>query len=533
MFKFAKYFFIVFLITTILPLVVMYAWTNSQMQKFHSYITTVSVNNAKNKTEHNISNNLKVQEGDILKKLYFINTQNYDINSVKKLLNNYTVTTINETSKYPYSFYENDKTSVYLVTILPYKKINGSLKISKKANLDLMRPEGPFKLELTSKLPENGKGIVYLQSVEPNPPEKPKTGKPSKFIKIADKIFNLTPKTNPVKSIEIKNDKGKVIAYLNVSMELRPSKGKIEKILTGFIILIVGIFSSFIIGLLINRVFVLPIMAISNGAKEVEKGNLSYKLDIVSKKSPKVGFIKHIYNSFNDMVQNLATKEKLRESFISNLTHDLRTPLLSQAQSLGFISDKFKEIGLENEYELAKSLANNNEHLLKMVNLILESYSFDSSKLRLIKEPVDICELVESCREKLIPLFNDKKITFINNIYEGGTKINVDMFQMSRVFINLLSNAVENTKEGDFIKVSAHFNENSTQIVIEDNGNGIAPEDLNIIFERYYSGKSLERKLGSGLGLSVCEKIIKLHGGNISVESELNKYTKFTITLPV
>ena len=96
------------------------------MQKIHSYITTVSVNNAKNKIEHNISNNLKVQEGDILKKLYFLNTQNYDINSVKKLLNDYTVTTINETSKYPYSFYENDKTSVYWVTILPYKKINSS-----------------------------------------------------------------------------------------------------------------------------------------------------------------------------------------------------------------------------------------------------------------------------------------------------------------------------------------------------------------------------------------------------------------------
>lgn len=533
MFKFAKYFFIVFLITAILPLIVMFAWSNTQMQKFHSYITSVYINNARNKIEHTISNNLKVQEGDILKKMYFINTQNYDIDSIKKILSNYTVNTTNIPSRHPYSFYENDGSTMYLVTILPYSKINGSLKISKKADFELLRPEGPFKIELTSDLPENGSGIVYMQSVEPDPPEINKESFVFKFIQIADKVFNLTPKVSPIKSIEIKNDKGKVIAYLNVSMISRPAKGKIDKILTGFTILIVGIFSSFIIGLLINRVFVLPIMAISNAAKEVEKGNLSYKLDTVSKNSPKISFIRHIYNSFNDMVQKLETKEKLRESFISNLTHDLRTPLLSQAQSLGFISDKFKEIGLQNEYELAKSLANNNEHLLKMVNLILESYSFDSSKLVLMKEPVDICELVESCREKLIPLFNDKKITFINNIYEGGTKINADIFQMSRVIINLLSNAVENTKEGDFVKVSAHFNDNSVQIVIEDNGNGIAPEDLNVIFERYYSGKSLERKLGAGFGLSLCEKIIKLHGGNISVKSELNKFTKFTITLPV
>lgn len=511
----------------------MFAWNNSQVQRFHRYFDTVTINNAKNKLENTVTNNLKAQEGDILKKMYFINTQNYDISSIKEILNEYIVELTDVKALQPYSFYESDKKAVYSVTILPYSKVQGSLKISKKVNLDLMRPEGPFKIELTSESPEKGNGHVYLQSMEPEPPVVNKKSLQFKLVRFVDKVFNLTPNEKFVKSIEIKNDKGRVIAYLNVSMIMRPSKGKIDQILTGFMILFVGIFSSFIIGLLINRVFVMPITEISNATKEVEKGNFSYKLDTKSKKAPRISFIKHIYNSFNDMVQNLATKEKLRESFISNLTHDLRTPLLSQAQSLGFISDKFKEIGLENEYELAKSLANNNEHLLKMVNLILESYSFDSSKLVLNKEPVDICELVESCREKLVPLFNDKKITFINDIYEGGTKIEADMFQMSRVLINLLSNAVENTKEGDFVKVSAKFNENNVQIIIEDNGNGIAQEDLKVIFERYYSGKSLERKLGAGFGLSVCEKIIKQHGGNIFVESELSKYTKFTINLPV
>lgn len=258
MFKFAKYFFIVFLITAILPLVVMFAWSNAQMQKFHSYIASVYINNAKNKIEHTISNNLKVQECDVLKKMYFINTQNYDIDSIKKILNYYTVNTTNIHARQPYSFYENDGSSVYLVTILPYSKINGSLKISKKADLELMRPEGPFKIELTSEPPEKGSGIVYMQSVEPDPPEINKESTLLKFIQVADKVFKLTPKVNPVKSIEIKNDKGKVIAYLNISMVLRPAKGKMDKILTGFAILIVGIFSSFIIGLLINRVFVCP-----------------------------------------------------------------------------------------------------------------------------------------------------------------------------------------------------------------------------------------------------------------------------------
>ena len=108
------------------------------------------------------------------------------------------------------------------------------------------------------------------------------------------------------------------------------------------------------------------------------------------------------------MILNLQTKEKLRESFISNLTHDLRAPLVSQSQSLEFISQKFKEIGLTNEYELAESLAKNNEHLLKMVNLILDSYSFDPEKLKLSIEKADLYEIIEDCKEQLKPLLAEK-----------------------------------------------------------------------------------------------------------------------------
>ena len=116
-----------------------------------------------------------------------------------------------------------------------------------------------------------------------------------------------------------------------------------------------------------------------------------------------------------------------------------------------------------------------------------------------------------------------------NGVGECG---NADLFQLTRVFMNLLSNAIENTKENDYIKINAHYNDSDVIITIEDNGNGIAPEDLKFIFDRYYSGKSLERKLGSGFGLSVCEKLISMHNGTITVESEINKYTKFTINLP-
>lgn len=526
MFKFAKYFFIVFLITAILPLVLMFAWNNTQMNKFHIAMLKYGLNNGTTKLEHAIQNNLKVQEGDVLKKLYFNGGIKHDAESVRNVLKDYNVEDTGYSLNSPktlLSYYEQKNAELYSVTVLPYEGIKRNLKISKKVDINQLRPSGPYNIEILYGRDENP--VTYKQLyLDPVP-----LPKNDRFLKAADKVFRLTPKISAQKVIIITGINNEEVARVTISFSSKPSKGKLDNILTGLTILFVGIISSFIIGMIINKVFVLPIMALSKGAREIEKGNFSFQLNSGSK----IELVRNLYNSFNDMAQNLETKEKLRESFISNLTHDLRTPLVSQEQSLRFISDKFKEIGLQNEYELAESLAKNNEHLLKMVNLILEAYSFDSAKLTLNKEPVDLYEVVEDCKEKLRPLFNEKNIQFINDIYKGGTTIFADRFQLSRVFINLLSNAVENANEGNYVKVNASYKENLVYVDIEDNGNGIASEDLKVIFERYYSGKSLERKLGAGFGLSVCQRIIEMHGGEISVESELNKFTRFTIKLPL
>mgnify|MGYP002527787447 CR=1 FL=1 len=525
MLKFAKYFFIVFLITTILPLVLMFAWNNSQMEKFHNIMMKNGLNIVYNKMDHTIKNNLKAQEGDVLRKTYFMNKQNYTLEKIKEILPEYNVQIIDnpiQNSQTPYSYYERINSNLYMVTMLPYNG-RGNVKVSQKVDFVQLHPTGPFNLEITF---DNGGKYKYL-SVDNI--EFLKKKKNDRFLKLADKVFKLSSEHKYQKTLKIKNNNNKPIAAITLSIEDKTPRGKIDNILTGLIILIVGIISSFVIGLIIKKLFVVPIMALSAASAQIKRGNFAFRLNT----DTRIELIQSLYNSFNDMAQNLDTKEKLRESFISNLTHDLRTPLVSQAQSLGFISEKFKEIGLQNEYELAESLAKNNEHLLKMVNLILESYSFDSSKLKLKKEQVDLYEIIEDCHEKLRPLLSEKKIDFINNIYKDGTKIEADLFQLTRVFINLLSNAIENTNEGNYIKVGAKFEDKNVYITIEDNGNGIAPEDLKVIFDRYYSGKSLERKLGSGFGLSVCQNLISMHGGEITVESELNKFTRFTIRLPI
>lgn len=521
MFKFAKYFFIVFLITTILPLVLMFVWNNTQMQKMHSMMSKNGLANGYAKLEQNITNNLRIQEGDLLKTLYFTNKDTKNLNKIKELLKEYSVTTVNQPVSTPVSFYSRENEILQSCTLLPLEYRTENLKICKPVDLQQLRPSGPYNIEINFAGADSN---IQSKNIIVDPMINQYDEKSAKRL---EKIFREKGEYYD-NTIKIKDNNDRLIANLNIYIATRPNKRQIENIFTGFIILLVGIISSFVIGLIIQRVFVKPIMALSNATNEIKKGNFDIKLIPATRQE----IIQRIYNSFNDMAQNLAQKEKLRQSFISNLTHDLRTPLVSQSQSLELISQKFKEIGLENEYELAESLAQNNEHLLKMVNLILESYSFDSAKLKLNIEKADLYDIIRGCEEKLKPLIQDKKIEFINNIYHGGTKIDADRFHLTRVFMNLLSNAIENTSEGCFIKINAHYTDADVVITIEDNGHGIAAEDLKFIFDRYYSGKSLERKLGAGFGLSVCEKLINLHKGTIKAESELNKFTRFTINLP-
>ena len=286
---------------------------------------------------------------------------------------------------------------------------------------------------------------------------------------------------------------------------------------------------SLLIALYINRNFITPLMVLSEASKEVMKGNLDTHVST----NIKYAQILSTFDNFNAMVKGLKEKEKLRNSFITSLTHDLRTPLIAQERCLTFISQKFKQMKLEEEYDLAKSLEKNNKHLLRMVNIILESYQFDSQNQQLSFSSINISKIVDDCLEKLKPLLIDKNLEVTNSIPQNLPEITADAIALRRVFINLISNAVENLSQNDKIKINAVLSDSNLNITVEDNGPGIAKDDMEHIFEQYYTGKSIDRKLGSGLGLYVCKKLIELHNGEINVKSEVGKYTKFNIQLPI
>ena len=211
----------------------------------------------------------------------------------------------------------------------------------------------------------------------------------------------------------------------------------------------------------------------------------------------------------------------------------MKTPLIAQERALSLITGEFKENGMLEQYQLAKGLEKNNKDLLKMITLILESCRIDSEKVQLVISDINIHELINEVFEKLYSIAIEENISLINNIPKDYPNTNTDILLLQRVFLNLISNSIENTSENGKVEVNGSFNDKFITITVEDNGVGISEIDQQHLFDRYYTGKTDERKLGSGLGLYVCKKLLSLINAEISVTSEQNVYTRFTIKLPI
>ena len=275
----------------------------------------------------------------------------------------------------------------------------------------------------------------------------------------------------------------------------------------------------------INISFINPFIKLSAASKRVKSGDLNLTL----KTGIKQKAVQETYSNFNDMVKGLKEKEELRTSFIRNLTHDLRTPLIAQERALSMISNKFIELNLKEEKELAKSLEKNTSHLLRMVNLILESYQFNLKKEDLNFKLINAFKAVEDCFIKIKPIADEKGIKLVNEI-NPKTAIFTDITCFERIIINLCANSIENLQKEGYIKISDEYFNDNIKITVKDNGNGISKDDLEHIFDRYYSSKSYTKKLGSGLGLDVVKKLVDIIDAKIDIESIVSEFTKFSIT---
>jgi signal transduction histidine kinase len=229
----------------------------------------------------------------------------------------------------------------------------------------------------------------------------------------------------------------------------------------------------------------------------------------------------------NQQVQQ-ATQRK--SQFLSRMSHDLRTPMNAIIGYTRILLRKTKDALDERQYRNLENIQLSADHLLSLINDILDLSRIEAGRIDLKPEPVDLKQLVARCAASVESLL--KPGVELKQDLAELTPLHTDPDRLSRVLMNLLSNAVKFTQQGS-ITVSVKPVDGQVELSVADTGVGIPAEDLPYIFEEFrQSGRRGEgEKQGSGLGLAIARKSVELLGGSIAVESELGKGTRFTLKL--
>lgn len=248
----------------------------------------------------------------------------------------------------------------------------------------------------------------------------------------------------------------------------------------------------------------------------------SVKLNLGDKKERYMIIIKNI----TDQVE----LETLKEDFVATLTHDLKVPIIAETNMIElFLNEKFGTISEKQRIAL-HNMQTSNKELLELVQTVLETYKI--GKITLYKENILLKDFIEEIIEEMKPIAqkNKNKLEFIQN---RNIWVLADKFQLKRVIKNLIQNAISYGKAKTPIEIRIGEIPNYIIIKVKDFGEGISKENIDRIFNKYYSAAKKFRKIGTGLGLYLALQIIRAHNGDLTVESEEGEFTEFCIKIPV
>ena len=245
------------------------------------------------------------------------------------------------------------------------------------------------------------------------------------------------------------------------------------------------------------------------------------------------------YNIAQQAVEEMREVDRIKSQFLANMSHELRTPLNS---IIGFARVILKGIDgpiTELQQQDLTAIFNSGQHLLGLINDILDLSRIEAGKMELTFDEVNMTELISSVMSTATGLIKDKPISLKREVPENLPLVRADAMRVRQVLINFLSNAAKFTEEGE-ITVKARVEESTkgqpiVMVEVTDSGPGIALEDQTKLFQPFSQvDASLTRKVGgSGLGLSICQHLIQMHGGHIGVHSDIGQGSTFYFSVPV
>jgi len=285
-----------------------------------------------------------------------------------------------------------------------------------------------------------------------------------------------------------------------------------------------SIITSTVVIALSGKEFIRPIVALNEAIKEVIFGNYTVKID----EDQQITEIADMAKNFNKMVKELSTVEMLGNNFISNVSHEIKSPLANIEGYSTLLQDENLTQEERNFYtqiiiDSTKQLSNMTNNILKLSKLENQELVFNKTKFKLDEQIREALLILESqWSSKNINLFLELPPT----IYYGNEDL------LMHVWLNILENAIKFTNDNGNITVELDTSNDITVKIIDD-GIGMSKETCNHVFEKFYQGDKTRNVIGNGLGLALAKKIIDLCNGNIEVKSELNKGATFIVKLPI
>lgn len=319
---------------------------------------------------------------------------------------------------------------------------------------------------------------------------------------------------------------GKAYIYYRTETLLR------DLLITFSVTAIIVTFIALAFGYIFSHRLAKPLVKIIEGIQNIVKGDFSniYK--------PK-GIYKNVFQNLNELSSTLQSNEaerskieKMREDWVTNITHDIKTPLASIKGYAELLQNKEYKIDELERERYVEIILDKSDYIERLINDLNVTYQLKSPSFPVKKQEENVVEVLRGSVIQILnhPLYEDTHLEFSAEIERYPFHCNKMLLQ--RAIMNLIFNAIVHNPPDTLIRISIQEDKGRAQIFIEDAGNGIPEEELENLFIRYYRGTNTgEAHKGSGLGLAIAKQIVEAHDGSIDVNSQVGKGTRVVIRL--
>ncbi len=305
-------------------------------------------------------------------------------------------------------------------------------------------------------------------------------------------------------------------------------------VVLGYVLLGIMVFS--ITFLLLQERSIAYIGKISDAVRDISEGDLNTTIDVIGDDefSGMAANLNKMVKEIRRLMDKEREAERTKNELITNVAHDLRTPLTSIIGYLEILSSKSSPLPPEMQKKYIDIAYSKSKRLEKLIEDLFGFTKLNYGKISMQVAEVDIIKLLGQLLEESYPNFSNKGLSYELQSNVSAKIISADGNLLARLFDNLINNAIKYGAEGKRVLVKVHASKEMVQVSVTNYGYVIPPEELPLIFDKFYRVEQSRSTHtgGTGLGLAIVKNIVDMHGGDITVKSDLNG-TVFTVTLKV